>query len=51
VNGGSGVIVTVGGQSVVVMRFTVAGGRIVEIDAIADRDRVRAVTAGVLTED
>jgi hypothetical protein len=33
------------------MGFTVAEGKIVEIDAIADPERVRRITATVLTED
>ena len=30
------------------MGFTVAGGKIVEIDAIADQERVRRIAAAVL---
>jgi RNA polymerase sigma-70 factor (ECF subfamily) len=41
VNGAVGVIVTVEGQLVTVMGFTVTEGKIVEIDAIADSERVR----------
>jgi RNA polymerase sigma factor (sigma-70 family) len=48
VNGAAGVVVTVRGRPVAVMGFTVAGGRIVEIDAIADPERVRALAAAVL---
>jgi ketosteroid isomerase-like protein len=33
------------------MGFTVADGRIVEIDAIADPDRVRRIAAAVLGDD
>ena len=40
VNGGAGVVVTVDGRPVAVMGFTVTDGRIVAIDALADRDRV-----------
>ena len=40
VNGAAGVVVTVNGRPLSVMGFTVAGGRIVEIDAIADPDRL-----------
>jgi RNA polymerase sigma-70 factor (ECF subfamily) len=50
VNGAPGVIVTVRGRPFAVMGFTVAGGRIVEIDAIADPARVRRIAAGVLTD-
>jgi RNA polymerase sigma factor (sigma-70 family) len=48
VNGAAGVVVTVGGRPFAVMGFTVAEGRIVEIDAIADPDRVRRIAAAVL---
>jgi RNA polymerase sigma factor (sigma-70 family) len=51
VNGAAGVVVTVGGKPFAVMGFTVAEGRIVEIDAIADPDRVRRIAGAVLTED
>jgi RNA polymerase sigma factor (sigma-70 family) len=47
VNGAAGVVVTVRGRPVTVVGFTVAGDRIVEIDAIADPKRVRRVTAAV----
>jgi RNA polymerase sigma factor (sigma-70 family) len=48
VNGAAGVVVTVGGRPYAVMGFTVTEGRIVEIDAIADPDRVRRIAAAVL---
>jgi RNA polymerase sigma factor (sigma-70 family) len=48
VNGTAGVIVTMRGRPLTVMGFTVAGGKIVAIDAIADPDRVRAIAADVL---
>jgi RNA polymerase sigma-70 factor (ECF subfamily) len=51
VNGAAGVVVTMRGRPVTVMGFTVAEGKIVEIDAIADPERVRRITATVLTED
>jgi hypothetical protein len=38
------------GRPFAVMGFTVAGGRIVEIDAIADPDRVRRIAAAVLDD-
>jgi RNA polymerase sigma-70 factor (ECF subfamily) len=50
VNGAAGVVATVDGQAIAVMGFTVAGERIVEIDAIGDPDRVRRITAAVLGE-
>ena len=43
VNGAVGAIVTVAGRLVVVMGFTVADGRIVEIDAIVDPERLGAI--------
>ena len=53
VNGAAGVVVTVGGRPFAVMGFIVADGRIVEIDAIADPQRVRrlAAAAGLPTVD
>ena len=45
VNGAAGVVVTLRGRPATVMGFTVADGKIVEIDAIADPDRVAAITA------
>ncbi|MEN3284967.1 MAG: hypothetical protein V7607_6107 [Solirubrobacteraceae bacterium] len=43
VNGGAGVLVTLEGRPFSLMAFTVSGGRIAEIDAIADPDRVRRI--------
>jgi ketosteroid isomerase-like protein len=40
VNGAAGVVVTVRGEPFAVMAFTVSGGRIVEIDVLADPDRL-----------
>lgn len=48
VNGAAGAVVTVGGRPFSVMGFVVAEGRILEIDAIADPQRVRRIAAGVL---
>jgi RNA polymerase sigma factor (sigma-70 family) len=48
VNGAAGAVVTVGGRPFAVLGFTVAEGRILEIDAIADPERVRGVAAAVL---
>jgi RNA polymerase sigma factor (sigma-70 family) len=50
VNGAPGVVVTVRGRPFAIMGFTVAAGRIVEIDAIADPKRVRRIAAAVLTD-
>jgi RNA polymerase sigma-70 factor (ECF subfamily) len=51
VNGAAGVVVTIYGRPFAVIGFTVAEGKIVEIDAIADPERVRRVGAAVLTEE
>ena len=48
VNGAPGVVVTVLGRPFAILGFTVAAGRIVEIDVIADPERVRRIAAGVL---
>ena len=40
VNGAAAVVVTVGGEPFAVMAFTVSGGRIVEIDVLADPERL-----------
>ena len=48
VNGGAGVVVTVEGRPFSLMAFTVRGGRIAEIDAITDPERVARVAAGLL---
>lgn len=51
VNGAAGAVITVGGRPFAVMGFTVNEGKIVEIDAIADPERVRKIAASVLSED
>jgi RNA polymerase sigma-70 factor, ECF subfamily len=51
VNGAAGVVVTVNGRPFAVMGFIVAEGKIVEIDAIADPERVRRIAAAVLAEE
>jgi hypothetical protein len=50
VSGAAGVVITVGGRPFAVMGFTITHGRVVEIDAIADPDRVRRIAAAVLGE-
>jgi RNA polymerase sigma factor (sigma-70 family) len=50
VNGAAGVVVTVRGRPVAVMGFTIAGGKIAEIDAIADPERVGQITAAIRTD-
>jgi RNA polymerase sigma-70 factor (ECF subfamily) len=51
VNGAAGLVVTRHGRPVSVMGFTVADGKIVEIDTIADPERVRRIAAAVLHEE
>jgi RNA polymerase sigma-70 factor (ECF subfamily) len=48
VNGAAGVVITLRGRPYAVMAFTVSEGQIVEIDVIADPDRVGQVAGGVL---
>jgi len=48
VNGAAGVIVTMDGLPVNVMGFTVVDGKIAEIDAIADLERVQRIAAGAV---
>jgi RNA polymerase sigma-70 factor (ECF subfamily) len=50
VNGAAGVVVAPGGRPVSVMGFTVRGGRIVEIHAVADPDRLRQLDLPVLDD-
>jgi RNA polymerase sigma-70 factor (ECF subfamily) len=50
VNGAAGVIVTMGGQPVTVMGFTIVEGKIVEMDAVADPERVGRIAAYGPTE-
>ena len=51
INGAAGVVVTVREQPFAVMGFTVVEGKIVEIDAIADPERVRMIAAAVLGDE
>jgi RNA polymerase sigma-70 factor (ECF subfamily) len=48
VNGAAGVVITVGGQPVAVMGFTVSGGKIVEINSITDPERIRHLDLSVI---
>jgi RNA polymerase sigma factor (sigma-70 family) len=50
VNGAAGVVITVGGRPFAVMGFTVADDKIIEINAIADPDRIQRIAADVLDE-
>jgi RNA polymerase sigma factor (sigma-70 family) len=51
VNGAAGVIVTIDREPVNVMGFLVVDGKIVEIDAIADLERVKKVAATVFVDE
>ncbi len=48
INGAAGVVVTLEGRPHVVMAFTVVNDQVVELDVIADPERVRSVAAVVL---
>jgi hypothetical protein len=48
VNGAAGVIITMDGRPHAVMAFTVVEDKVVEIDVIADPERVRRVSSAVL---
>jgi RNA polymerase sigma-70 factor, ECF subfamily len=50
VNGAAGVVVTVGGQPVAVIGFTVSRGKIVEIDAIVDPERLLRLDLAALDD-
>ena len=50
VNGTPGAVITRNGRPFSVLAFTVAGGKIVQIDGIRDPDRVRRIAATVLGE-
>jgi RNA polymerase sigma factor (sigma-70 family) len=47
VNGSAGAVVTIGGRPVSVMSFTIAGGRIVEMDGISDPERVERLVSAI----
>jgi RNA polymerase sigma-70 factor (ECF subfamily) len=50
VNGTPGVVITVRGRPFAILGFTISGGRIVEINGIADPERVRKIAAAVLAD-
>ncbi|HEY5221571.1 MAG TPA: RNA polymerase sigma factor SigJ [Microbacteriaceae bacterium] len=50
VNGGPGVIVTMAGRPVTVMGFTIADGKVIEIDSISDPARVERITESAENE-
>ena len=47
-NGGAGVVVAPGGRVFAVMGFTIANGRIVEIDVLNDPERVKEIDLSIL---
>jgi RNA polymerase sigma factor (sigma-70 family) len=49
INGAAGVVITLDGQPHVVMAFTIVNDQIVELDIIADPERVRRVASAVLS--
>jgi RNA polymerase sigma factor (sigma-70 family) len=51
INGAAGVIVTARGRPITVIGFTVSDGKIAEIDAIADPQRVRKIAEAVRTDE
>jgi RNA polymerase sigma factor (sigma-70 family) len=50
INGAAGVVVAPGGRPVSILAFTVRGGRIVEIDSIADPERLGQLDLPVLDD-
>jgi hypothetical protein len=50
VNGGAGVVVMLDGQPISVMGFAVANGKIVEIDALTDPERLMQLDRRVLDD-
>jgi RNA polymerase sigma factor (sigma-70 family) len=51
VNGAAGMVITVHGRPFAVMGFTVVNDKIIEIDAIADPERVGRIATAVLSEE
>ncbi len=51
VNGAAGVVVIADGRPMTVIGFTIADGKIVEIDAIADPQRLPTIAAALLAND
>lgn len=49
VNGAAGVVIILSGQPSTIIGFTIAEDRIVEIDAVADPERVRTITSTVVS--
>jgi RNA polymerase sigma-70 factor (ECF subfamily) len=51
VNGAAGVVVTMNGRPMSVIGFTITGGKIAEIDAVADPARIDRIAAAVLSDE
>jgi len=51
INGAAGVVVTVKGRPFSVLAFTIVEGKIAQIDAIADPERVARIAADVLADE
>jgi RNA polymerase sigma factor (sigma-70 family) len=51
INGAAGLVAVVRGQPIAVMAFTVRGGRIAEIDILADPARLRRLDLAILDDD
>ncbi len=51
VNGAAGVVVTLSGQPMTIIGFTIVEGKIIEIDGIADPERVRRIAPTVVAEE
>jgi RNA polymerase sigma factor (sigma-70 family) len=51
VNGEAGVVVSINGKPFAVMGFRVSQGRIIEINAIAEPERLRRITAGFFGDE
>jgi RNA polymerase sigma factor (sigma-70 family) len=50
VNGAAGAVLAPGGRPVAVMGFTIADGKIVEIDVLADPERLRQIDLAILDD-
>jgi RNA polymerase sigma factor (sigma-70 family) len=50
INGAAGVVITAAGRAITVIGFTIAQGKIVEIDAISDPQRLPTIAAAVFAD-
>jgi RNA polymerase sigma-70 factor (ECF subfamily) len=48
IDGGTGAVVLAGGRTRIALDFTIAGGRIIAIDAIADPERLREIEVTIV---